>query len=255
MSVYLNPDNLTPPDLQACYLGDKEVQAIYVGDTEVWPGVCKIVDEGDVVKYFNTYEAAAEYIASDANLKQVVCIKGSIPNYFLSNGNMVATSVSLVIEDSVTSIGTYAFYYCSGFTGSLTIPDSVTSIGNSAFSGCSGFTSLTIGNSVTSIGTYAFYNCYGFTGSLTIPDSVTSIGTYAFYYCSGFDDDLYYEGLSDPDIHEYNNQFSGTNITTCKVPYEYTDDEFCGLPINRDYSEQYVFIVSPTSLNFDAQGN
>ena len=35
----------------------------------------------------------------------------------------------------VTSIGNYAFYYCSGLT-SVTIPNSVTSIGNGAFYNC-----------------------------------------------------------------------------------------------------------------------
>ncbi|MDY4412544.1 MAG: leucine-rich repeat domain-containing protein, partial [Eubacteriales bacterium] len=45
----------------------------------------------------------------------------------------------LTIPDSVTSIGKYAFYNCSGLT-SITIPDSVTSIGNSAFSGCTSLT-------------------------------------------------------------------------------------------------------------------
>ena len=88
---------------------------------------------------------------------------------------------SIVIPDSVTSIGDYAFYHCSSLT-SVTIPDSVTSIGNYAFCGCTSLTSVTIGNGVTSIGDSAFYNCYDLT-SVTIPDSVTSIGDYAFYYC------------------------------------------------------------------------
>ena len=64
----------------------------------------------------------------------------------------------------------------------LIIPDSVTNIGNYSFYNCSGLTSITIGNSVTSIGDYAFDDCSGLT-NITIPDSVTSIGRYAFFGC------------------------------------------------------------------------
>ncbi|MBR1520181.1 MAG: leucine-rich repeat domain-containing protein [Bacteroidaceae bacterium] len=84
---------------------------------------------------------------------------------------------------SVTSIGDYAFWRCSGLT-SVTIPESVTTIGDEAFEYCSGLTSVTIPNSVTSIGDRAFEFCSGLT-SLTIPNSVTSIGNFAFIFCSG----------------------------------------------------------------------
>ena len=124
----------------------------------------------------------------------------------------------LVIPDSVTSIGDYAFYNCVGLT-SVTIPNNVKSIGNYAFIGCSGLNSvhitdveawckirfgsgsnplrnahhlfidgkeirdLVIPNSVTSIVNHAFNGCFDLT-SVTIPNSVTSIGDYAFYSCS-----------------------------------------------------------------------
>ena len=87
----------------------------------------------------------------------------------------------IVIEDSVTSIGAYAFYDCS--LTSITIPDSITSIGKYAFDGCSSLTSITIPSSVTSIEDSAFSYCRSLT-SITIPDSVTSIGNSAFYDCS-----------------------------------------------------------------------
>jgi hypothetical protein len=68
----------------------------------------------------------------------------------------------VTIPGSVTSIGNYAFYWCSGLT-SVTIPGSVTSIGNYAFDYCPGLISVTIPGSVISIGNYAFIACTGLT--------------------------------------------------------------------------------------------
>ena len=100
-----------------------------------------------------------------------------VHNLYL-NGTLVT---DLIIPDGVTSIGNYAFSYCSSLT-SVTIPNSVTSIGDYAFYNCSGLTSVTIPNGVTSIGNYAFYNCSSLT-SIDIPNSVTSIGERAFSGC------------------------------------------------------------------------
>ena len=94
----------------------------------------------------------------------------------------------------VTTIGSWAFYDCSGFTGDLVIPNSVTSIGYWAFYGCSGFNgTLTLSNSLTEINVGTFIGCSGFTGDLVIPNSVEYIsggwggeGVGAFEGCSGF---------------------------------------------------------------------
>ena len=87
----------------------------------------------------------------------------------------------LVIPNSVTSIGHYAFKGCAGLT-SITIPESVTSIGYGAFSNCGGLTSVTIPASVTAIADEVFEYCTGLT-SVSIPASVTSIGRWAFQCC------------------------------------------------------------------------
>ena len=133
------------------------------------------------------------------------------------NGEDIKQIRNLVIPNSVTRIGSYAFY---GFRNliSVTIPNSVASIGAGAFEDCRSLTSvhisdiatwcniqfysnplyyahhlflngeeikdLVIPNSVTSINSSAFSGCTGLT-SITIPNSVTSIGSSAFYGCSG----------------------------------------------------------------------
>ena len=50
----------------------------------------------------------------------------------------------MVIPNSVTSIGVYAFCFCSGLT-SVIIPNSVTRIGYDTFSGCYNLKTATVG--------------------------------------------------------------------------------------------------------------
>ena len=90
---------------------------------------------------------------------------------------LVQRTIKAVTEDDLqgsTSIGDYAFSYCSELT-SVTIPDSVTSIGNGAFYDCSGLTSVIIGNGVTSIGGYAFSGCSGLTSVTMLPTNPPTI--------------------------------------------------------------------------------
>ncbi|MCI9051122.1 MAG: leucine-rich repeat domain-containing protein, partial [Lachnospiraceae bacterium] len=94
--------------------------------------------------------------------------------------------VSVIIADSITSIGNSAFSFCKNLI-SITISNSVTSIGDSAFGGCRSLTDIIIPDSVTFIGRKAFVGCSSLT-NVRIPASVTFIGESAFSGCCNLKD-------------------------------------------------------------------
>ena len=89
---------------------------------------------------------------------------------------------SIVIPESVQTIGASAFYSCYELT-SISLPENLKNIDFATFAYCKKLPKITIPRNVTSIGPSAFYGCYVL-DSLTIPENVTSIGEKAFYSCS-----------------------------------------------------------------------
>ena len=115
------------------------------------------------------------------NLKSII-----IPDSVTSIGNSAfyrceqLTSIS--IPNGVTSIGEYTFSYCYSLA-SIDMSDNIKSIGKSAFENCHCLTSIDIPNTVANIDSNAFEGCNSLT-SIEIPSGVTSIGSHAFSGCS-----------------------------------------------------------------------
>ena len=110
---------------------------------------------------------------------------------------------SIIIPNSVASIGSNAFAYCSNLTTIIFGDNSqLTTIGDDAFYYCSNLTTVTFGENsqLTTIGNSAFSNCYSLT-SIIIPDSVTTIGSSAFDDCDNLI--IYCETASKPSGWNY----------------------------------------------------
>ena len=89
---------------------------------------------------------------------------------------------SVVIPDTVTTIGEKTFFGCSALK-SITMPDSITSIGYYAFTGCTKLANVSLPNNITYIPYSIFKDCTSLT-SIIIPNSVASINYYAFSGCT-----------------------------------------------------------------------
>ncbi len=89
---------------------------------------------------------------------------------------------SVTVPESVTSIGSGAFFHCDQLV-SVNIPAQVTEIKNMTFSYCTSLTSIDLPKGVTKIGSSAFSKCSSLK-NIHIPEGVTSIGNNAFGDCS-----------------------------------------------------------------------
>ena len=191
------------------------LKKVIVKDIAAWCGI-KFGDYKSNPLYY------AKHIYSDEDTEITNLI---IPNSVTSIGEWAFVGcsglTSVTIGSGVTSIGWGAFSGCSGLT-SVTIPNSVTSIGRSAFYGCSGLTSVTIGSGVTSIGWVAFSGCSGLT-SVTIPNSVTSIGWGAFSGCSGLTSVTIGSGVTSIGDNAFDRVDIPTVISLIENPFKITE--------------------------------
>lgn len=104
--------------------------------------------------------------------------------------------VSVVIPDSVTEIGAYAFNYCFRLER-VEIGDGVSAVGDFAFSNCLSLRSVILGKSIIHIGREAFKGCYKLVEVYNLskllitpdPEDDGGVGTYALGVYESLDEE------------------------------------------------------------------
>ncbi|MBU2929004.1 LamG-like jellyroll fold domain-containing protein [Winogradskyella psychrotolerans] len=159
-----------------------------------------------------------ETVTYDSNTYKVTAIGESAfaDSYF----------TSIIIPNSVTSIGNYAFVMCNSLV-SVTIPDSVISIGELAFDHCTSLQTVNIGNSVTSIGNFAFGMCPSLSTIINNSTTPLVINEYVF-----------------------SNDFGSVEDRTLFVPYN-SVSAYQNTSVWQDFNPILPINVSATHLNFD----
>lgn len=100
----------------------------------------------------------------------------------VTNSFQMAELTGITMHDGLETIGTTAFFGCSGLTV-VDIPDTVTEIQQFAFYGCYSLTDLKLPKNLVTIGYGAFYSCTHIGPNIVIPNKVTTIADSAFMAC------------------------------------------------------------------------
>ena len=175
--------NITLPD-GVTNIGASAFQGcIGVNNIQIGAGLTSIGDGA----FYNCYHLSSVVIGPNVTSIGASAFSGD-GSYF---GDGACPLTSVIIPNSVTTLGDHAFYNCHELAR-ITLSSHLTSIGVGAFSGYDGgiepphmmilscpLSDIIIPDSVTNIGDNAFYNCQILT-SVTIGTHVTTIGGSAF---------------------------------------------------------------------------
>ncbi len=168
---------------QAAGWGNYTIQAEYTasgtcgadGDNLTWTlcddGTLTISGTGEMADYTNTNRPSW----NSSNRVRTVIIEEGVTSIG-SWGFPGCTELEHVeIPSSVTTIGQYAFIWSTNKLESITIPEGVVTIGKRAFESCYKLQNITLPSTLETLGDYVFISCSSLR-EITIPNSVSTIG-------------------------------------------------------------------------------
>ena len=153
----------------------------------------------------------------------------------------------VIIEEGVTTIGTYAFYHC-GKLASVTIPNGATIIGKSAFYACYGLTEVIIPDSVTTIDENAFGSCRDLT-KVSIGKGVKSINRRAFSYCDNLTNIVIPKNVTTIEETAFSCCENLLSITVDSESEYFVNDEH-GVLFNKDKTMLIQYPAGSTEINY-----
>ena len=170
-----------------------------------------IPDSVETINSSSSYDSGA--FSHCDNLQEVIIGDGlkAIKNYTFANCPKLE---SIVIGESVATIGSHVF--SGSALKTVVIPDSVTSIGYEAFCDCKSLSVVKFGNSLKTIDSGAFNDCDSLL-SIEIPDSVETINSSssydsgAFSYCDNLQEIIIGDGVKEVESYSF---IYGNKIST-----------------------------------------
>ncbi len=156
------------------------------GEEAVFGAIFGYTVSNSVSDTIQQYSTNYYYYIPQTIERVTVTVQSTVPVYAFKNCAFIE---SITVPETVTSIGSYAFYNCSGLSmlnsttaGVFNIPAGVTQIYDYTFYKCLLLTEFTC-EGVTSIGDHAF-NGLPLLEVLKLPDTLLTIGDYAFGDCA-----------------------------------------------------------------------
>lgn len=164
-----------------------------------------------------------------------------------ATGTLIAGCNSTIIPESVTKIGSEAFYGLRKIY-SLNIPSSVTEIDNHAFFYCTNLREVELPNSVTRIEERAFCGCDSLE-TVNIPNSVKNIGNSAFLHNKKLKTVTIGSGVTEIEEWAFKGLNAATSITSKiedvssvklgKAVFDEIDKQTCTLYVPRGTAASY----------------
>ena len=191
VAIYVGDGRVVHARKTGTYVQETDLNVSYVDYAIRYPGITQnsVMGSGmcgDDVSW-EVCEDGTLTISGTGAMEDYTCATGDMGELISTApwGDLSASITTLVVEDGVTDIGTYAFYGCAALE-SVQLAESVCTIGDWAFAACGALAEIALPAAVDTIADSVFYDCAALE-RISFSDELTRIGYAAFYNCAALE--------------------------------------------------------------------